>query len=111
VLGWRTTAASKPLAIDELAKALRDADLGLMDANTVAELRTFVREENGKMHGSPHDDRVMALAIANQMLKHVWLPEYTPDLAPPRYSFDWWATQVTREKPEKFIIGSFNTRR
>jgi hypothetical protein len=111
VLGWRTSAASKPLAIDELAKALRDADLGLMDTNTVAELRTFVREENGKMHGSPHDDRVMALAIANQMLKHVWLPEYTPDLAPPRYSFDWWATQVTREKPEKFIIGSFNTRR
>jgi hypothetical protein len=77
-LGWATTHASKPLAIDELAKALRDRDLDLRDALTVAELRTFVREGDGKMHGSPHDDRVMALAITNQMVKFVWLPEFRP---------------------------------
>ena len=110
MLGWRTTAASKPLAIDELAKALRDSDLLLSDERTIAELRTFVREENGKMHGSPHDDRVMALAIANQMLKHVWLPEYLPDLSPPMFSMDWFATQIQPEKKEKFHIGMFNSR-
>ena len=110
MLGWRTTAASKPLAIDELSKALRDSDLMLSDERTIAELRTFVREESGKMHGSPHDDRVMALAIANQMLKHVWLPEYLPDLSPPKFSMDWFATQIEPEKKEKFHIGMFNSR-
>lgn len=110
ILGWRTTSASKPLAIDELAKSLRDEELSLMDEHTIAELRTFVREENGKMHGSPHDDLVMALAIANQMLKHVWLPEYMPDLQPPRYSFEWFASQITPERKEKISIGHYNVR-
>jgi hypothetical protein len=111
ILGWRTTAASKPLAIDELGKAIRDGELGIFDEHTLAELRTFVRDENGKMHGSPHDDLVMAIAIANQMLKHVWLPEYRPDLAPPKFSFDWFANQIEPEKKEKFVLGSFNSRK
>lgn len=110
ILGWRTTAASKPLAIDELSKSLRDGELLLFDERTIAELRTFVREDNGKMHGSPHDDRVMALAIANQMLKHVWLQEYTPNLAPPKFSIEWFAQQIEPEKKEKFRIGQFNAR-
>lgn len=111
ILGWRTTAVSKPLAIDELAKALRDDDIILYDDKTIAELRTFVREDNGKMHGSPHDDRVMSLAIANQMLKHVWLTEYMPNLAAPMYSFEWFAQQIEPERREKFVLGSYNTRK
>jgi hypothetical protein len=76
VMGWATTAVSKPLAIDELAKELRDGGIALYDQETVAELRTFVREGDGKMHGSPHDDRVMSLAIAVQGLKYVFAREY-----------------------------------
>ena len=41
------------------------------------------------MHGSPHDDRVMALAIATQMLKYVWLREYQPITTPPPGTFGW----------------------
>jgi hypothetical protein len=52
----------------------------------------------------------MALAIANQMLKHVWLQEYTPNLAPPMFSMDWFAQQIEPEKKEKFRIGQFNAR-
>lgn len=37
-----------------------------------------MREGDGKMHGSPHDDRVIALAIANQMVKHAYSPQYRP---------------------------------
>lgn len=110
ILGWRTTAASKPLAVDELAKALRDYELVLSCEYTIAELRTFVREDNGKMHGSPHDDRVMALAIANQMLKHVWLPEYAPVLSAPMYSFEWFADRIAREEKPKRSIGMYNVR-
>ena len=79
LLGWRTTLASKALAIDELGKEIREATILIPDAETIAELKTFVREGNGRMHGSPFDDRTMALAIAVQMLKHAWLPEYRVD--------------------------------
>ena len=75
-LGWNTNRATKPLAIDELNKAIRDGDITIWDQPTVAEMRTYVREGDGKMHGSPHDDRVMSLAIAVQMRKFVWMPEY-----------------------------------
>jgi hypothetical protein len=37
----------------------------------------------------------MSLAIANQMLKYVWLPEYRPNMTPKKNTFEWW---------EKFII-------
>ena len=111
VLGWRTTSASKPLAIDELSAAIRNGELGLYGEKTIAELRTFVREDNGKMHGSPHDDRVMSLAITNQMLKHVWLPEYLPSMTPPKNSFAWFEQFLPRTGVEKRPIGSNNTRR
>ena len=109
-LGWRTTAVSKPLAIDELNAAIRDESLSLYDGNTMAELRTFVREANGKMHGSPHDDRVMSLAITNQMLKYVWLPEYRSEDSPPRNTMGWWEKYIIRDiQPQNARIGSFNT--
>lgn len=111
MLGWRTTVSSKPLAIDELAAAIRNGDLGLYCDKTIAELRTFVRESNGKMHGSPHDDRVMSLAIANQMLKHVWQPEYQMTLAPPKHSIAWFELMGTPKPEKKMSIGAFNTRR
>lgn len=111
VLGWRTTSASKPLAIDELAKSLRDMDLSLTCERTIAELRTFVREGNGKMHGSPHDDRTMSLAIANQMLKHVFLPEYQVSKLPPRGTYAWFERKADLQREKKQFLGSFNTRR
>jgi hypothetical protein len=110
-LGWRTTVSSKPLAIDELAAAIRNEDLYIPCEKTIAELRTFVREANGKMHGSPHDDRVMSLAIANQMLKHVWLPEYQVELSPPKLSIAWFEMMGRPEAEPRQAIGSFNVRR
>ena len=63
------------------------------------------------MHGSPHDDRVMSLAIANQMLKYVWLPEYRSSDVPKANTFSWWAERIIGEKkPEKVPIGSYNVR-
>jgi len=110
-LGWRTTTVSKPLAIDELNAGLRDEVIGLLCKTTIAELRTFVREANGKMHGSPYDDRVMSLAISNQMLKYVWLPEYRGSDTPKPNTLGWWEKHIIREKkPERVPIGAFNAR-
>lgn len=74
--GWNTNRASKPLIIDRLSDAIIKDEIFIPSIGTLAELRTFVREGDNKMHGSPHDDRVMSLAIANQMLEYVWLQQY-----------------------------------
>ena len=110
ILGWRTTAASKPLAVDELQAVIRDHDLFIPCDKTIAELRTFVRESSGKTHGSPHDDRVMSLAIANQMLKYVWLPEYQVAGEAPKGSLVWWEGFIASNHKEKFVLGSFGVR-
>ena len=52
--------------------ALREGSVTLWDAATIAELRTFVRDDDGQDEsGSPFDDRTISLAIANQMTKYV----------------------------------------
>ena len=112
VLGWRTTSTSKPLAIDELSASLRDEDLVLYCSKTIAELRTYVRKDNGRMSGSPHDDRVMSLAITIQMLKYVWLPEYRGTQSVPKNSLAWWEQYImTDNGGAKVPIGSFNVRK
>jgi len=111
MLGWRTTVSTKPLMIDELSAALRTNDLEVYCAQTIAELRTFVRKANGKMSGSPHDDRTISLAIGNQMLKYVWLPEYRGDAAVPKNSLMWWEQHIHRDYPTgKVPIGAHNIR-
>jgi hypothetical protein len=107
-LGWRTTSLTKPLAVDELNAAIRDGVLEIRCENTIAELKTYVRDDNGSMHGSPHDDCVMSLAISNQMLKFVWLSEYRPKIDREPFSLGWFADKITRDKPEVFVIGSHN---
>lgn len=113
--GWSTTRVTKPLMIDELGKALRDEDVHLYCASTLAELRTYVRDDKGGMSGSPHDDRVISLAIAVQMLDHVFAPEYAHEAPVGRWSMDWWRTvnsdQTTSQTSDKWVIGSHSARR
>jgi hypothetical protein len=112
VLGWRTSSTSKPLMIDELGAALRDGVLDVGCEFTIAELRTFVRKQNGKMSGSPHDDRVISLAISNQMLKYVWLPEYDAGTPMPTNSLVWWEQfLMTDDGPSGVPQGAFNVRK
>ena len=75
-----TTARSKPLIIDRLNAAIRDDDITISDADTIQELKTYVVEDNGSTNALAgcHDDRVMALAIAWEMLRHL----------PKRHSFE-----------------------
>jgi hypothetical protein len=108
-----------------LAKELRpEGKLVLHDAETLAELRTYVRTDKGKMTGSPFDDRVISLAIAVQMLKFVWFADFTPKQDPPPGTLGWWERQtfgssfsdVINNKGRKSItkdrepIGSFAVR-
>jgi hypothetical protein len=108
--GWRTDKASKPLMIDELNRAIREHDIQVYDEPTLAELRTYVRDEKGAMHGSPHDDRVISLAIANQMRKVSFLPQYS-DPTNDEWTFNWWARQGEPiGSSDPYAIGGHNVR-
>jgi hypothetical protein len=64
-LGWLTTSANKQPMADGIAAWIRNGNQAY-DRTTIHEIKTFVREQRGeriKLHGSPHDDCVMALGI------------------------------------------------
>ncbi len=109
--GWRTTRTSKPLMIDDLGMALRNDELRLFDRHTVGELRTFTRNERGSMSGSPYDDRVMALALANQMRKYAHAPEYV-DHPDDYWTVDWFRRLAVADDldPGNFRIGATGVR-
>lgn len=94
VLGWRTSQSTKPLAIDELNMALREGGVTLWERETISELRSFVRDDAGRMQGSPFDDRTISLAIANQMVKHAFLPQFEPETEPGPGTFGWMERQM-----------------
>ena len=111
VLGFRTTQVTKPLMIDELNTALRSS-MTLEDAETIAELRTFTRDEKGRMNGSPFDDRTISLAIANQMLKHVWLEQFQAKAAGPEPgTFDWWEKKLYGTTKDELLSGNAKRKR
>lgn len=111
-VGWWTSKVTKPLMIDELAAALRDGVLAVRDGPTVTELMHYVRDEKGLMHGSPHDDRVMSLAIAWQMLAHGNNAE--PDAEPDEYDGSFQQAMDLFERLDSqqkaWVIGRTNVR-
>lgn len=112
-IGWYTSASTKPLMIDELGAALRSGELRCLDAATIGELVTYVRDEKGQTSGQPFDDRVISLAIANQMRKYA---RSAPDEKPPEATWGTFAffmqREIDRAKAEKkgVPIGFYNRR-
>lgn len=74
---WKTTSKSRPLAITALREAMREGTIKINSAETLSELRTFVRRKNGKLEAEQgaHDDCVMEAAIAAYILKSTALSE------------------------------------
>jgi hypothetical protein len=112
-LGFRTTKTSKPLIIDGLGAVIREERLGLYCRGTIQELKTFVREGDGKMHGSPYDDRTMSLAIGVHMLQFAFLDEYKPKEEYAQGTFGWWEKLLykTEKKAESVVVGAHSSRR
>lgn len=67
VLGFETTKTTKQVILQALVVAVRDNPATECDIDTLKEMLTFVRKENGKQEAQEgyHDDLVMAKAIAN----------------------------------------------
>lgn len=111
-VGWRTQINTKPLIIDGVATALRNGTLICRDKPTLGELKLFVREPDGRsMHGSPFDDRVISLAIAEHMRLYAFYEEYRQS-SNDFWSMDWWAREMEASQPSAdFMIGAHSARR
>jgi hypothetical protein len=93
-LGWVTDATTRMPMLDALEELVRKGHISIPSADTVREMTTFVRTQEGAHPGRPeaqegcHDDTVMALAITNQLRAHHThgatgqLPEYEPSDSP-----------------------------
>lgn len=114
-IGWLTTKTSKPWMIDQLNASLRNGELYVFDEGTRQELLTYVRKPDGGTEGSPHDDRVISLAIANEMRRHVWqVRQDKPQLSIPKGSFAWEMEQMRKDEREQNmsarVLGRHNVR-
>ena len=110
--GWYTNMATKPILIDEMVANLRNGELRLYCEVTKAELETYTRDSKGRMSGSPHDDRVISLAIANQMLKYAFVRPYY-EQPNTEFTLDWWASLPRAGEEtdqDKWVIGAGATR-
>lgn len=82
--GFQTTSRTKPVIIAELVKIFREDPTIEPDMQTLKEMATFVRKENGSTEAieGEHDDLVMALAIAHFVSgqqTHSWIPVKQPE--------------------------------
>lgn len=113
-VGFLTTAVSKPRIIDELHGAIRDDAIRLEDRATIQEMIRYVRDEKGKMGGSPFDDRVMSLAIALHMVHFAHTEHHQSPVEENEWTVAWWSKQIDLERDRKVKeppIGTYNVRR
>ena len=70
--GWNTNVKTRAIMVDDLAQAIRERSVLIHDMQTVMECRSFAFNKRGKPEAisSCFDDRVIALGIAWQMIKH-----------------------------------------
>ncbi len=99
--GFKTSRASKPLLIDDLGAYLRE-NPDMPCEETIRELITYVRDSRGQMSGSPHDDRVISLALAVHMLQFAYIPEYKQEVDDTG-TLDWWARHLDVEPPADYL--------
>ena len=70
-LGWRTTIATKSVIVGHLKNAIENLDISVPSAYMIHELMMYISDENGKTGAvkGEHDDTVIALAIALEVLR------------------------------------------
>lgn len=77
VCGFETTVRTKHIILEDLVQIMREHPENEVDPETLREMLTFVKKDNGKKEavGGMHDDLVMALAIAHHVSgqgEHRW---------------------------------------
>lgn len=103
--GFKTTRSTKPLIINELDEAIRNGEVQVHEPESYVELKGYVRDEAGRMGGSPFDDRVMALALANHGRAFMHLREPEDAKRDDYMTFSWWRRQGHEAEDGKLVVG------
>lgn len=80
--GWATNKRTKPMMIDSLSEFIREEWLQLPWDTLISECFTYVKADDGSTNAQSgcHDDTVMALAIALQLLLEGRGDNYAPEI-------------------------------
>ena len=72
-IGFRTTSTTRPTIISNLVSVVRENPETINDDDTIKELLTIIRNENGRIEAPQggHDDQMMGLAIAHEARSQV----------------------------------------
>lgn len=75
-MGWVTSVETRMPMLDGLAQAMREGTITIPAKDTIRELMSFVRDEEGKpaAQEGAHDDRVISLAIAHEIARYAHIP-------------------------------------
>jgi len=71
-IGWRTSVATRPIVIDDFAKAIRDKELTIHSKILLDEMSVFVYDNNNReapIDSTYHDDTIFAAAVGLQGFK------------------------------------------
>ncbi len=65
IIGWETTAKTRPIAVDAIVDAVREQAIDIECPVALQQIRAFIRDKTGKACAAAgeHDDDVMALGI------------------------------------------------
>jgi hypothetical protein len=109
--GFKTTRSTKPLIIAGLDEALRGGEVIIREAETIVELKGYVRDEAGRMAGSPFDDRVIALALAQHGRAFMHLRDSADATSDDYMTFAWWNRLGREEDDGRLVVGRHARRR
>ena len=107
--GFKTTRITKPLIIENLHSSMR-TDLVVRCERTQIELKEYVRDDHGRTNGSPFDDAVMSLALADYGRGFVHEPRYQSKPVVQEFSGEWWGKQLDPEQTSGRRMGRRNGR-
>jgi hypothetical protein len=99
-VGFMTTSSNKPKILDAVAEWIRDGGQAF-DRATIGELKTFVRDATGNrvsLHGSPHDDCVMALALTLEAINYAGENSLIEIKPKEEGTIQWWSKQLKAER-------------
>lgn len=71
--GFATTGKNRPVMISELRHAVEEGEQKINDAQTLQQMKTFVRKLNGRVEHEEgyHDDCIFGLMLANEGCKYI----------------------------------------
>lgn len=97
--GFKTSSVTRPLVIAGLVEVVREHSEWINDKDTLNEMLTFVRNENGRPEAEEgaHDDCVMSLAIAYYSKEQAYTPTENKKK---RWTIDMWE-DYTRATPDE----------